>query len=70
MSEKLYKNAICFSRMWGVMETLEPLPRLSFDEVQDIVIELAKEFSASGQNDLVKFFVEKSDVIKKELLQS
>ena len=70
MSEKLYKNAICFSRMWGVMETLESLPSLSFDEVQDIVIELAKEFSVSGQNDLVKFFAEKKDGIIKELLQA
>ncbi len=70
MSEKLYKNAICFSRMWGVMETLESLPSLSFDEVQDIVITLAKEFSASGQNDLVKFFVEKKDGIIKELSQA
>ena len=25
---KVYEAAICFARIWGVMETLEPLPNI------------------------------------------
>lgn len=32
-NDKLYEAAICFARMWGIHETLEPLPNLGFDRI-------------------------------------
>lgn len=60
MEIRVYETAICFARMWGVLETLEPLPNLGFEEVRNISLALAEEFIAGKGDDMVSFFVEKS----------
>lgn len=57
--QEVYKTAIGFARMWGVMETLKPLPCLEFSEVFDMVTEWAKEYTGCGREDPVEFFQEK-----------
>lgn len=58
--EKVYKLAICFSRMWGVAETLEAFPNENFKEIQDRMTAWAGECIAQGrEEDFVKFFEEK-----------
>ena len=61
---KVYETAIRFARMWGVMETLEPLPYISFEKLYDILMAWAEEFDAGGENDFVGFFIKKSSEIK------
>lgn len=60
---EIYEVAIRFSRMWGVMETLEPIPNHSVEEVRDIVMTWAEEYVVSGQDDWVKFFHGKRQTI-------
>lgn len=64
--ERVYEAAICFARMWGVMETLEPLPNLGFEEVRDIAVTLAEEFSSKKDEDLVEFFIERAGDLKRK----
>lgn len=63
---KVYEAAICFARMWGVMETLEPFPNLGFEKVRDIVIALAEEFMKEKGEDLVDFFMERTEELKRK----
>lgn len=63
---EVYETAICFARMWGVMETLEPIPNISFEKLRDILMSWAAEFSADRQKDHVKFFIQKAGDIKKQ----
>lgn len=60
----MYETAICFARMWGVLETLEPLPNLGFEKVRDIAMVLAEEFVFGREEDMVKFFVERTKIFK------
>lgn len=62
---KVYETAICFARMWGVMEALEPLPNLGFKRVRDIAVALAEEFIIGKEEDVVKFFTERTEKFKK-----
>lgn len=64
MEVKVYETAICFARMWGVLETLEPLPNLGFEKVRDIAMVLAEEFVFGREEDMVKFFVERTKIFK------
>lgn len=57
--KEVYEIAICLSRMWGVAETLEPLPNVSFETVRDVVIVWAEEFLTGEEKDLVRFFIRK-----------
>lgn len=57
--EKVYDFAILFARMWGIAETLEPLPNRGVEEVRDKVIKWAVEYVSSQKDDYVKFFTEK-----------
>ncbi len=57
--KKVYETAICLSRMWGIAETLEPLPNINFEAGRDMVIAWAGEFLAGKEKDLVKFFLGK-----------
>lgn len=63
---KVYEAAICFARMWGVMETLEPLPNLGFKRVRDIAVALAEEFIIGKEEDVVKFFTERTEKFKRK----
>lgn len=68
---RVYEAAICFARMWGVMETLEPLPNLGFEGVREIVVMLAEEFVSGKGEDLVVFFTERAgDLKRKHSLQA
>ena len=53
---KVYEFAICFARMWGVAETLSPLPNLGFPEVKDRMIRWAEEYVADREEDFLLFF--------------
>ena len=64
----VYETAICFARMWGVMETLESIPNLGFDTIKNLSLEMAQDYIATGQTDLTDYFVEKATQIKKEYI--
>ena len=64
--KEVYEIAIQFARIWGVTETLEPLPNLSFDLVRDMVVAWAEEFSSGPGGDPVDFFNAKVSDWKKE----
>ena len=53
---EVYELAICFARMWGVAETLSPLPNLSFPEVKERMIQWAMEFIEGREEDILMFF--------------
>lgn len=53
---KVYELAICFARMWGVAETLSPLPNLGFSEVKERMIRWAEEYVEAGEGDFLLFF--------------
>lgn len=57
--KQVYETAICLARMWGVAETLEPLPNRSFQEVKNTVIEWAEAYVTGKEQDLTVFFVRK-----------
>lgn len=59
MDERSYGFAIQFARMWGIAETLEPLPNRGMEVVKDKVTAWAVECADSGEDDSVKFFVAK-----------
>lgn len=63
----VYEAAICFARMWGVMEALEPLPNLGFERVRNIVMTLAEEFCTGEEGDFIQFFAERAEVFKREV---
>lgn len=65
---KVYEAAICFARIWGVMETLEPLPNIGFEKVRDIAIALAKEYVSENGTDLENFFAERVDALKRKYI--
>ncbi len=55
----VYELAILFARMWGIAETLEPLPNRSIKEVRDKVTVWAAECAGCREEDFVKFFAGK-----------
>lgn len=57
--KQVYETAICLARMWGVAETLEPLPNRSFQEVKNTVIEWAEDYLTGKEPDLTVFFAGK-----------
>lgn len=59
-SKEVYEAAIGFARMWGVKETLEPLPYLDCSQVRNMVMEWALEYVSSGKEDAVEFFKKKA----------
>ena len=65
-SAEVYEIAIRFARMWGVVETLEPLSNPGFDKIRDAVVGFAEEFIAGGQKDFEEFFYRKIDTIRRE----
>lgn len=64
---QIYEAAIIFARMWGVMETLEPLPNLGNEMVRDIAIDMAEEFVNGGHTDHSGFFTKKAGELKTRL---
>ena len=68
IDSKVYEAAICFARIWGVMETLEPLPNIGFEKVRDISIALAREYVSENGEELEKFFAERVDELKRKYI--
>lgn len=66
-SSQIYEAAIIFARMWGVMETLEPLPNLGNDKVRDMAVGMAEEFVEGGQTDHSAFFAARAGELKANL---
>lgn len=64
----VYETAICFARMWGVMETLESIPNLGFDTIKNLSLEMAQGYIVTGQTDLTNYFIKKSTQIKKKYI--
>lgn len=63
---KLYETAICVARMWGVLETLEPIRNIGFEGVKELALMLAGEFLAGQESDLAIFFAKRVERLKDE----
>lgn len=61
------ETAIYFARMWGVMETLEPVPVIDQREMPAMMLAWAREFILSEKTDEVSFFLQKTEEWKKSL---
>lgn len=57
--EKL-KTAVILARMYGVRETLEPLPRMSNEEIVDLITKWTEEYLDSEEGDIIRFFENKA----------
>lgn len=57
--EKL-KTAVILARMYGVRETLEPLPRMSNEEIVDLIAKWTEEYLDSEERDIIRFFENKA----------
>ena len=57
-ARKRCEAAICFARMYGVMETLEPMPFVENDAVAAQVLRWVEMYLDSGSGDMVQFFQE------------
>lgn len=58
-TQKRYETAICFARMYGVKETLEPLPYVENEIITGRMLQWAEEYLESGSADMVQFFLDK-----------
>lgn len=67
---KQYETAIRFARMYGVRETLEPLPFIENEVIVTEMVQWAKEylesehcdeFQGNEANNLIEFFVDKCE---------
>jgi hypothetical protein len=64
MSEELLYVSINLARMYGVAETLEPIPYRTGEAVAKLVKRLALEYVSSGENDIVEFFEKRKPDIR------
>ncbi|MBO5335936.1 MAG: hypothetical protein J6A94_02240 [Lachnospiraceae bacterium] len=53
------KIAIILARMYGVKETLEPLPFLPNDDIAIMIAKWTEEYTNTGEKDIVIFFENK-----------
>lgn len=53
--EKL-KTAIILARMYGVKETLEPLPCISNEKMVDLILKWTEEYFDTAAEDMERFF--------------
>lgn len=56
--EKL-KIAVILARMYGVRETLEPLPHMSNEKMVDLITKWMEEYFDTEEEDIVRFFESK-----------
>ncbi|MCM1162005.1 MAG: hypothetical protein NC412_12365 [Roseburia sp.] len=56
--EKL-KTAILLARMYGIKETLEPLPYISNEKMADLIRKWTEEYLDTEEEDIVRFFESK-----------
>lgn len=60
LEHETLKTAIILARMYGIRETLEPLPRMPNKEMVDLIIKWTEEYFDTEQEDIVRFFEYKS----------
>lgn len=53
--EKL-KTAVILARMYGVKETLEPLPCISNEKMIDLITKWTEEYFDTAEEDIEQFF--------------
>lgn len=53
--EKL-KTAVILARMYGVKETLEPLPCISNEKMVDLILKWTEEYFDTAEEDIEQFF--------------
>lgn len=53
---KRYETAICFARMYGVRETLEPVQFQETENFVELVLQWADEYLKYHLDDMVSFF--------------
>lgn len=63
-ASQVYEAAVIFARMWGVMETLEPLPNLGNEKVRELAVGMAEEFVSGGHTDHAAFFAAKAEGLR------
>ena len=59
ITHNFLRTAILLSRMYGNAETLEPLPRLSTEEICQTIIRWTEEYQNNQKEDILHFFVKK-----------
>lgn len=64
MEQKLVDTAVNLARLYGIAETLEPLPHISNDAVTEKLLTWTREYLSSKETDLVQFFKEKITELK------
>ncbi len=60
LEHETLKTAVILARMYGVKETLEPLPRMSNEEIVDLITKWTEEYLDTEEGDIVRFFENKS----------
>ena len=58
----MLETAIVLARMYGIKETLEPLPGISNEEVVVLIEKWAKEFLETGEHDIIQFFESRFEI--------
>ena len=53
--EKL-KTAVILARMYGVKETLEPVPCISNEKMVDLILKWTEEYFDTAEEDIEQFF--------------
>ncbi|XCP85822.1 hypothetical protein ABXS75_03195 [Roseburia hominis] len=64
-NETFWDVAIQLARMYGIAETLEPLPVLAWDKTCSVICEWVEEYLQLQEVDIVDFFDKKVEIIKK-----
>lgn len=60
LEHETLKTAIILARMYGIRETLEPLPRMPNEEMVDLITKWTEEYLDTEEGDIVRFFENKS----------
>ena len=64
INENYLKTAVALARMYGVMETLEPLPNIPQDKIYEMICEWTEEYLETTDIDIVTFLHERTKYLK------
>lgn len=56
LDQRKLETAIILARMYGVKETLEPLPFVSTEDIVTMIVKWAEAYMNTGEDDIVSFF--------------
>lgn len=56
IEHKKLETAIIMARMYGVKETLEPLPCMSNEKMTDLILKWTEVYFDTGEEDIEQFF--------------